>query len=492
MRDPLLEDLLTQVEHSGRPLDVEIIQKAWEMADIAHAGQFRLSGEPYIHHPTLVAKTLVNWNLDTTTIVAGLLHDTVEDTTVTSADLVSEFGPEVARIVEGVTKVTDIHLKGSTNERFVENLRKMIFVMAKDLRVVLVKLADRTHNMRTIQYLSPEKRLINSKETLEIYAPLAERLGMGNVKGELEDLAFPYVYPAQYERLLVDTKNIYKDSEAYIEKFKRHLLTLVSTQIPNATISVRRKHLYSLYRKLQRPEIDGDITKIHDIVAARILVNSLEQCYVALGLVHGKFHPVPYLGIRDFIATPKPNGYRSIHTRIFGPEGKILEIQIRTYDMHHEAEMGIAAHWQYSEKKSTGASDTQLEKGIISPAKKLSWVKQLLAWQTQIADHEEFLNSLKFDAFQNRILAFSPMGDVYDLPRGAVALDFAYAVHTKLGHHAIGAKVNNKMASLDSVLRDGDLVEILIDRKHPQPKQKWLEYVVTTAARHSISKALNQ
>jgi len=464
--------------------------QALEFAKLAHHGQKRLSGEPFVNHPMAVAKTLQDWRLDETTIVAGLLHDTVEDGGATREDLVKEFGEETARLVDGVTKITQIRLTGQTDQAFVENLRKMILVMASDLRVVFVKLADRLHNMQTLKYLSPEKQKENAKETLEVYAPLAERLGMGEIKGQLEDLSFPFLYPAQYIKLEKDSRDLYKSAEKYISDFKSELLKLLLAKHVAAKIDVRRKHLYSLWRKLERPEIDGDLTKIHDLFAARVLVSTVEDCYLALGAIHSAWHPVPYLGISDFIANPKPNGYRSIHTKIFGPKGKIVEIQIRTHEMHEQAEMGLAAHWQYSAAKASGASDSHLEKGQVKVGSKLNWVKQLVSWQKEMTDSKEYLDALKFDALQHRNLVFSPIGDVYDLPRGATPIDYAYAVHTKLGHQAAGAKVNGKMVPLNHKLINGDVVEIIIDRKRQKPSHEWLDFVITTTARHEISKAL--
>ena len=487
---PLLEDLLAAIRITPRPIDEDLIIKAWNFANLAHTSQSRLSGDDYITHPTQVAKTLALWNLDTETIVAGLLHDTVEDGGATRADLVKEFGEPIARIVDGVTKITDIRLRGSVQAEFVENLRKMILVMAKDLRVILVKLADRLHNMETLQFLPPENQVTNARETLEIYAPLAERLGMGEIKGRLEDLAFPYVYPAEYQALIATAKSFYAQSEAFIQKFRRQLLTLLTPQLPDVVINTRHKHLYSLFHKLARPEHQNDLANIYDLAAARILVDTTPQCYQALGIIHGKFHPVPYLGVRDFIANPKANGYRSLHTNVFGPQGRIVELQIRTHAMHQEAEMGVAAHWHYSQAKTAGISDARLEKGITGPSNKLNWVKQLAAWQKELTSNEEYLSALKFDALQHRNLVFSPKGDVYDLPKGATPVDYAYAVHSDLGHQVAGAKVNGKLVSLNHELKNGDVVELIIDRKRTAPSTDWLEFAVTTTARRKIQKNL--
>lgn len=471
-------------------MDQGLYKKALDFATLAHSDQKRLSGEPYITHPVTVAKTLQEWGLDDGAVVAGLLHDTIEEGSAKREDIVKEFGEDIAVLIDAVTVVSHIHLTGSKSEEFVENSRKMFLVMARDLRVVLIKLADRLHNMRTLQYLSPDRQIRNAEETLEILAPLAERLGMGEVKGLLEDLSFPYLYPNEYIKLQKDSQGLYKSAEKYIQDFKSKLLQLLLTKHVAAQIDVRRKHLYSLWRKLQRPEIDGDLDKIHDLFAARVLVSTVEDCYLALGAIHGAWHPVPYLGMSDFIANPKPNGYRSIHTKVFGPEGKIVEIQIRTHQMHEEAEMGLAAHWQYSAAKSQGASDEKLQAGKVVVSNKLSWVKQLVDWQKEMTDSQEYLDALKFDALQHRNLVFSPKGDVYDLPRGATPVDFAYAIHGKLGNQAIGAKVNGKMVALDYKLVNGDVVEIIVDRKRTKPNRDWLEFVVTTIAKREISKHL--
>lgn len=486
--DPQLKQLLSVLDTTPRPVDKTKIIQAWEFAAAAHSGQNRLSGDPYITHPTKVAATLALWNLDTTSIVAGLLHDTVEDCDVSLEEITRIFGQDVSLIVDGVTKITNIRLKGSTETLFVENLRKMLLVMARDLRVILVKLADRLHNMQTLQYLNQVSRAENSRETLEIYAPLAERLGMGEIKGQLEDLAFPYVYPAEYAQLSAEVKPLMSAGQRYIEDFKKQLLQLIGSQIRSATVNTRQKHMYSLFKKLQRPEISGDIGKIHDLFAARIIVSSIPECYQALGLVHSRFHPVPYLGMSDFIATPKPNGYQSLHTKIFGPNGRIVELQIRDKYMHEQAEMGAASHWQYSEAKASGATDTELQSGRSVASSKLDWVKQLVIWQDEIRDNSEYMRTLKFDAFQHRLLVFSPKGDVYDLPVGATPVDFAYAVHTHLGSQAASAKVNSRQVGLDYKLHNGDVIEIIIDRKRNKPNHDWLNFVVTAAAKKEISK----
>src|SRR3990172_1237410 len=489
--NPLLSDLLSSLDKTPRSIDRDLVIKAWEFANLAHTGQKRKSGDDFITHPTTVARTLALWNLDTVTIVAGLLHDTIEDGGATREDLVREFSEETALIVDGVSKISHIHLKQESQEMFIDNLRKMLLVMARDLRVVLVKLADRFHNMQTLKYLFAEKQVQNAQETLDIYAPLAGRLGMGEIKGRLEDLAFPFAYPDDYQKLISQTKKLFHAGEKYTIKFKREVLIFQNPQIPEVVINIRHKHLYSLWRKLQRPEINGDLDKVHDLVAARILVDTVDQCYIALGLIHGKYHPVPYLGVSDFIANPKPNGYQSLHTKVFGPEGRIVELQIRTRAMHRQAEMGIAAHWQYSEVKAQGASGDKLEQGVsFAPQNKLAWVKQLAAWQKELTSDQEYLTALKFDALQHRNLVFSPKGDVYDLPKGATPIDYAYAVHTDLGPQVTGAKVNGKLVSLDYQLKNGDVVDLVINRKRKNPSSDWLNFAVTTLARRQIQKSL--
>lgn len=471
--------------------DVKKVEDAWEFTRLAHTGQKRLTGDAFASHPLAVAKILSSWNLDATTIVAGLLHDTIEDGGAKRQDLVKEFGEDVAILVDGVTKVTHLKLKGSTEEFFTENLRKMILVMAKDLRVVLVRLADRLHNMQTLSALPKDKQKRKSLETLEIYAPLAERLGIGEIKGQLEDLAFPYAYPVEYKNLLEKSKQQYKEAEKHIKKMKRTLLTQLAKEEVRATINGREKHLYSLWKKLQRPGIDGDFEKIHDIVALRILTNTVAECYTALGVVHATYKPVPLIGISDFIAQPKPNGYRSIHTKVFGPGERIVEVQIRTHQMHEEAEFGIAAHWNYSLAKSKGVRDEVLEKeGVKSDQNRLSWVKQLVDWQQIMTDTEEYLQAVKFDALSHRNFVFSPKGDVFDLPRGATPVDFAYQIHTDIPKSIAGAKVNGKMVPLDYHLKSGDVVEIIKSKNPKGVNKDWLNFVKTTTAKREIKRYL--
>ncbi len=487
----LLQDLLDEAARSPRTLDLAKIQSAWEFANLAHTEQKRKDGTSFIEHPNSIAVTIVKWRLDTDSVVAGLLHDTIEDGGATRQDIVKNFGESVAVLVDGVTKISNIRLKNNTQEEFVENLRKMILTMAKDLRVVLVKLADRLHNMETLAALPPLKQKRIATETLEVYAPLAERLGMGHVKGMLEDLAFPYVYPKDYEWVKRYTSRYYKLANVIIEKMRREVLTALKEHgIKKVTLHTRAKFLYSLYLKLLRPEHNKDITKVHDIKALRIVVENVEDCYLTLGVVHRLYHPVPFLGVRDFIANPKPNGYKSIHTNLIGPNESICEVQIRTQEMHEQSEYGVAAHWYYAQAKSSGVSDQDLEDGVAVPKEKLAWVTQLAAWQKEITNNEDYFHALRFDALQHRNLVFSPRGDVYDLPRMATPIDFAYSVHTELGHQAVGASVNGRMVTLNYQLKNGDIVKIILDRGRTKPNPDWLEFVVTTAAKNSIRRGL--
>jgi GTP pyrophosphokinase len=487
-----LEKLTSQIREYNPAADFKEVEKAYLFAQEAHAGQKRLSGEPVFAHLLATASVLVQWKLDTTSIVAGLLHDVIEDGGRRLEQVEKEFGEEVARLVDGVTKIGEIKLRGKAEEEFVENLRKMILVMSRDLRVVMIKLADRYHNMKTLSFLPLEKQKRIAQETLDVYAPLAERLGIGEMKGELEDLAFPYLYPSEFAWVKSFSVPYYHQAEDYIGQAQEIIGKELIREKIKADINGRAKHLYSLWCKLLRPEIDKDITKVYDLVALRILVNSVRNCYAALGVVHKIWKPIPALGIRDFIAQPKPNSYRSIHTTVFGPRGKIIEVQIRTYEMHDEAENGIAAHWYYVQLKTAGATGKQLEEGVFAPDEKLNWVKQLVAWQKEIVDSHEFLNVLKFDALSHRIFIFSPKGDVFDLPQAATPIDFAYAVHSELGDKAIGARVNGKLVSLEYKLKSGEMVEILVDKNKKNPSRDWLKFVVTQTAKREISRHFNK
>jgi len=483
-----LNEFLEKIKSYNPQANLSLIKKAFVFTAQAHQGQKRLSGEDFLAHPLAVAETLVDWRLDTGSIVAGLLHDVVEDGGIRLEKLEKEFGQEITDLVNGVTKIGEIKLRGTSDDVFVENLRKMIVVMAHDLRVVLIKLADRYHNLQSLYVLPPEKQKRIAKETLEVYAPLAERLGMGEIKGRLEDLAFPYALPEEYKWVENYAFPYYRQADEYLQKIKKEVLSTLLKKGVKAKIHGRAKHLYSLYKKLCRPEYEKDITKIYDLMALRIIVNTIEECYIVLGIIHNLFKPVPSVGVRDFIAQPKPNGYQSIHTNVFA-QGRIVEIQIRTKKMHEQAENGIAAHWHYAHEKGKRVKDSQIQKGFFAPTEKMNWVKELVQWQQELVGSKEFLDSLKFDALHHRIFVFSPKGDVFDLPAEATPVDFAYAVHSELGDKCCGAKVDNRMVPLNFKLKSGQIVEILVDKNKKRPSADWLEFVMTHSARNKIAKA---
>lgn len=475
---PLLEKILQNPRYSKQ--NKALIIKAYLFAKFAHGNQKRLSGENYIIHPIYTAYFLSELGMDSKTVSAGFLHDILEDTQVTLKELEQKFGKEIAFLVDGVTKLGKIEYSKKygrdqkQNANHINSLKKMFFAMADDIRVILIKLADRYHNMETLKYLPREDQKRIAMETLEIFAPIAARLGMGNLKGQLEDMAFPYVYPTEYSWLSKKVKEQYADRLKYIDRAK----PVIKRKIADAGISIidmhsRAKHYYSLYQKLIRRDMDFE--KIFDLAAMRIIVPDIKSCYEALGVVHKHYKPLPGL-IKDYIAVPKPNGYRSLHTTIFCEKGKIVEIQIRTAEMHEYAENGIAAHWAYSESGK--------KKPIKTDTKDIQWVTQLKNFLKEIKTGEEFSN-LKIDFFKNRIFVFTPKGEVKDLPEGATPVDFAYAIHTDLGHAVLGAKANNKIVPLHYELKNGDVVEIL-KGKTPKPSFDWLKIVKTAEARKKI------
>lgn len=468
-----------------------LIARAYHFAAKAHSGQKRKTGDPYFSHPLATAEILDSWHMDDASIAAGLLHDTVEDTSVTMDEIKKEFGEEIAFLVDGVTKLSRIKYrekdKTEAEKAKIENLRKMIFAISEDLRVVFIRLADRLHNMRTLKALPPQKQRRIALETDEIYAPLAYRLGMQNLAGELRDLAFPYLHPKEYEWLKRTMSEEYSDREKYLHRTKPILeKALKANNISPIAIDFRAKRMSSLYHKLLRHEMD--INRIYDLVAMRVIVSSVSECYAVLGAIHHIWPPLPGR-IKDYIAMPKPNGYRSLHTTVIGPEEKIIEIQIRTQHMHEENEYGIAAHWLYEQKKSG-----QLEKGIFKKiTEELRWVKQLREWQSQHANvnTEDFLQAMKIDFFKDRIFVITPKGDVIDLPSGATPVDFAYHIHSEIGNTCVGAKINGQFAPLDQELKSGDVVEIFT-QKHKRPSEDWLKFVKTSIARDHIRLALRK
>ncbi len=454
--------------------DDSVIIKAYEIARKLHDGQFRKSGEPYIIHPIAVAKILAQFGMDNETVIAGLLHDAIEDTGYTREQLAQDFDEKIADLVEGVTKLTNISYDSSEAAQ-AENFRKMFLAMSKDIRVLIVKLADRLHNMRTLEYMPTNKRTTKAMETLEIYAPLAGRLGIFSIKFELEDLALKYLHPLEYKKLVaaVDRRK---------SEYARNLKVLTGT-ISNILdeagiqhdVKGRSKHLYSIYRKMivQQKQID----EIFDILAVRILVSSVKDCYAALGLVHNRWKPIPGR-FKDYIAMPKPNMYQSIHTTVLGDNGEPFEIQIRTYEMHRIAEYGIAAHWKYKEGKVSGSVDDSEQK--------LAWLRQALEWQKEADDSVEFLNTVKVDLFDNQVFVFTPGGDVIELPAESTPLDFAFKIHTDIGIRCVGAKVNGKMVTIDHPLQNGDIVEIVTSANSSGPSVEWLKKCKTSGAKNKI------
>lgn len=472
-----MREFFKTIPHQFTKEQSALIERALDFATKAHEGQKRKSGEDFVHHPRQAAGILGRLFPDTSTIVATILHDITEDTKTTHEELTKEFGEEIANLVDGVTKLGHVRLRNSKDQYYVENLRKMFIATSKDIRVMLIKLADRMHNMRTIQYIPPDKQQKVATETLEMYAPIAGRLGIGKWKDELEDLSFKIVAPKEYE----ETKGFLEAELAKrpeVKTLEKEITSILRREgIKFNEVQARDKRIYSLYNKLKK--YHGDITKINDIVAVRVITKSTSDCYAVLGIIHKHFQPVPGR-VKDFIATPKPNGYESIHTSVFDSSGRVFEVQIRTDLMHEAAERGIAAHWFYEEQ---GKSDV-LER-------QPNWVKELHAWQEETGnDPEEFLESLKIDFFRDRIFVLTPKGDVKDLPVGASVIDFAFSVHTDLGLFMMGAKINGKMGKIYDELHQGDVVEILKTKKPATISRDWLEAAKTSHARAQIRKYL--
>ncbi len=473
--DLQLQALLTTVRDNRPKDDITPIEKAYACAARYHSGQLRASGEPYLMHPLAVAKILADMRMDVVSIVTGLLHDIVEDTTVSAADVQKEFGEEVARCVDGVTKLSKIDFF-SSEDRQAESYRKMLLAMVNDIRVIIVKLADRLHNMRTLGALSLERRERISRETLEIYAPIAHRLGMGKVRGELEDLAFQHLDPEAYAEISQTIESQRAANEEFLERMRRTVEAELRREGIPARVDGRVKRAFSVYQKLKRQKISLD--QVYDLFALRIITDSVKNCYGALGVIHNEWRPVPGR-IKDFIAIPRPNLYQSLHTSVVGPEGKHCEIQIRTEEMHRIAEEGIAAHWKYKEGKR-GAQDDQ----------RIAWLRQLVEWQQEIRDPADFNSTLKLDLYPEEVYCFTPKGRVVVLPSGSSPIDFAYAVHSEVGNTCVGAKINGRIVPLRYVLRNGDIVDILTQSGH-LPSKDWLSIVKTSRARNKIKHVIN-
>src|SRR6476469_3470844 len=466
------ETLLEKVRSYSPEADLELLRRAYVFSALEHKGQVRHSGEPYLVHPLEVADFLADMKLDVVAVAAGLLHDVVEDPLATPERIAELFGPEIAHVVEGVTKIGAIPFS-SSEERQAENFRKMLLAMVDDIRVILVKLADRLHNMRTLHHLPEERRVKIAQETLDIYAPIANRLGMSKVKNELEELCFRYLEPRAYESLRGRVEARRRTAQVLIDELKTTIAAkLAEAQVPYMVIDGRIKRLYSIWQKLGRQKIDLD--QVYDFVALRIITHSVKDCYATLGIIHNTWSPVPGR-IKDFIAMPRPNGYQSLHTSVISERGTPFEVQIRTEEMHQQAEEGIAAHWKYKEGRVGDQRDERY----------FQWMRQLLEWQQEVRDPQEFIHNLKIDLYPEEVYIFTPRGEVKALPRGATPVDFAYAIHTDVGHRCVGARVNGKMVPLRTRLKNGEIVEIITQAGHT-PSRDWLNYVVTSRARQKI------
>lgn len=474
-----IQDVIAKKKEITKKVDSKIIMKAYNYAFEHHGDQKRRSGEPYIIHPLNVAYILADVGLDEATICAALLHDVVEDTDVTDSDLRSNFGEEVADMVAGVTKLSNM-MFSSVEEQQVEDYRKMFLAMGKDIRVIIIKLADRLHNMRTLKFLKRDRQIANSKETMEIYAPLANRLGLYSMKWELEDLAFKYLYPEEYHELVEGIDKKREERLKFIEKIMDDIRLQLKKQHIEAEVTGRAKHLYSIYRKMKRD--NKTLDQIYDLFALRILVNSVKDCYTALGVVHELYSPMPGR-FKDYIAVPKPNMYQSIHTTLLGEKGTPFEVQIRTWDMHRIAEYGIAAHWAYKEANFLGRG-----KQVVKVEEdKLAWLRESLEWQKDMQDPQEFLDTLKTELFEDEAYVFTPKGAIKVLPRGATPIDFAYSIHAEIGHHMTGCKINSKMMPIITPLKSGDIVEIITSDNSKGPSRDWLKLVKSTSAKNKIN-----
>ncbi len=477
--DQLFHELVERIHRYHPSDDISMVEKAYKVASDAHNGQLRKSGEPYIIHPLCVAIILAELQLDKESIVSGILHDVVEDTEVTSTDMKNMFGEEVAALVDGVTKLTQLSWSADKVEIQAENLRKMFLAMAKDIRVILIKLADRLHNMRTLQFMRPEKQREKARETMDIYAPIAQRLGISKVKFELDDLALKYLQPEKYQELVESVNQKKEAREQFVQEIVDEVSEHMRASSVKAEVSGRVKHFFSIYRKMVNQ--DKTLDQIYDLFAVRIIVDSVKDCYAALGVIHEMYTPIPGR-FKDYIAMPKPNMYQSLHTTLIGSAGQPFEIQIRTKEMHRTAEYGIAAHWKYKE----GVSGKNISE---SEAEKLSWLRQILEWPRDMSDNTEFMNSIKndLDMFSDSVYCFTPTGDVKTLPIGATTVDFAYSIHSAVGNKMVGARVNGKLVPIEYQLQTGDRVEIITSQNSKGPSRDWLKNVKSTQARNKIN-----
>ena len=473
-----IQDVISKKKETSKRVDTKLIMKAYNLADGKHKNQCRKSGEPYIIHPMNVAYILADIGLDDETICAALLHDVVEDTDVTDEDLRRDFGDEIADMVAGVTKLGTMQFS-TVEEQQVEDYRKMFLAMGKDIRVIIIKLADRLHNMRTLKFLKRDRQIANAKETMEIYAPLANRLGLYSMKWELEDLSFKYLYPEEYHELVEGINKKREERLSFIEKIMADIRVQLKKQHIDAEVTGRAKHLYSIYRKMKRD--NKTLDQIYDLFALRILVNSIKDCYAALGVVHEMYSPMPGR-FKDYIAVPKPNMYQSIHTTLLGDKGTPFEVQIRTWDMHRIAEYGIAAHWAYKEASYFGK-----KQAVKVEEDKLAWLRETLEWQKDMQDPQEFLDTLKTELFEDEVYVFTPKGAIKVLPRNATPIDFAYSIHEEIGNHMTGCKINSKMMPIITPLKSGDIIEIITSDNSKGPSRDWLKFVKSTKAKNKIN-----
>ena len=475
--EKLYRQLMETVKNYHPSSNLSEIERAYQVAYEAHKDQYRKSGEPYIIHPICVGIILAELELDKETIIAGLLHDVVEDTEMTTEELTDQFGPEVALLVDGVTKLTQLNYSGDKIELQAENLRKMFLAMAKDIRVILIKLADRLHNMRTLEYMKPEKQKIKARETMDIYSPIAQRLGISKIKIELDDLSLRYLEPEAYKDLTVKINARKQDRDAFIKEIIAEVSKHIKGAGIKAKIDGRVKHFFSIYRKMKNQ--NKTLDQIYDLFAVRIIVDSVKDCYAALGVIHEMYTPIPGR-FKDYIAMPKPNMYQSLHTTLIGPTGTPFEIQIRTVEMHRTAEYGIAAHWKY--KEGLGAEK-------VSEEEKLSWLRQILEWQRDMSDNHEFLNLIKSDLnlYTDNVYCFTPSGDVKNLPAGSTPVDFAYSIHSAVGNKMVGARVNGKLVTIDYQIKNGDRIEILTSQNSKGPSRDWLKLAKSSQAKNKIN-----
>jgi GTP diphosphokinase / guanosine-3',5'-bis(diphosphate) 3'-diphosphatase len=480
-----LNDILDRVSTYHPDPDLDLIKKAYVYSAKVHQGQIRKSGEPYLIHPLEVAGLLAELKLDEASIVTGLLHDTIEDTLATKEDLAELFGPEIADLVDGVTKLSQFSAPSTHEEKQAENFRKMVVAMARDIRVLLVKLADRTHNMRTLDHMKPESQERIARETLDIYAPLANRLGIQWIKSELEDLSFKYLRAEEHVELAAKIEARARESQGFVAEVTAIIRKKLEDSGVKADVSGRAKHVYSIYRKMR--QLDVPFEEIHDVIGFRVIVDSVAECYESLGIIHSLWKPIPGR-FKDYIAIPKPNSYQSLHTTVVGPEGERIEVQIRTKEMHRIAEEGVAAHWAYKEK---GRAATKTPEMSAKDAQKFGWLRQLVEWQQDLTDSREFLETVKVDLFSDEVFVFTPKGDVKSLPRGSTPVDFAFAIHSEVGSHTVGSKVNGKLVPLRYNLKNGDSVEILTSA-HAHPSKDWLTFVRTSRAQARIRQFIRQ